>query len=503
MLLRPHRGDLGVIGLHIGRVVSALGVTMAVPAAVAAVAGDWNSCSAFVIGGAVALAAGRGAEVRLYTRRPLTWSLGLVLLSLALLVSAAVAAIPLALSGHYAGFLDAMFEAVSGLTTTGLTLVQDLDHLPAAVNVWRHLLQLLGGQATLVVALTLFSTGATPPGTLSVGETRDERIVRNVRRTGRLVLRINSAYLAAGWATLAVVVTVAGASLGDAVLHGFLLTTSGLDTGGFAPRSSSVAYYHSGAVELVLVALMLAGAASVGVHEFARSGRLRELLGSIETRTFALTLGVLTAITMVGLGRAGAFVDVEPLARRGLFMVVSAHTTSGLGVVDGRLIPTDWGLIAPATLVAAMSVGGMAGSTAGGATAWRVGVVLRSVLRDVRRVLLPESALIVTSFRHGRRMLLSDALVRAASTTLLLYLVTYLLGGLLVLGFAGDTPFTEAFFESTAAASNTGLSVGVLDPSAAWPIRLVLLLQMWAGRVEFVSAFALAGFVVAVLRGRS
>lgn len=503
MLLRPHRRDLGVIGLQLGRVVTAVGLAMAAPAAAAAAVGDWNSCSAFVIGLSLAVAAGRGAEHLLRTPRPTTWSLGLVLFAASLLVGAAVAAVPLALSGHYAGFLDALFESMSGLTTTGLTLAQDLDHLPTAVNLWRHLLQLLGGQAALVVALTLFTAAGQPPGTLSIGERRDERIVQNVRRTGALVLRVAVGYLVLGWAALSLAVAKAGLPVGDAVLHALLLTTSAFDTGGFAPLTTSVGFYHSPAVELVVAALMLAGATSIAVHQGLRSGRAVALLRNLEVRTFALTLVALGVVMLVGLGRSGAFVDAAPLLRQGLFTLLSAHTTTGLTVAHERLVATDWGLIAPATVVAAMGIGGMAASTSGGIRTWRIGVTLRSIGRDVRRVLLPEGALVVSSFRHGRRYLLRDGLVRAASSILLLYLVSYLFGGLAVLAFAPDTAFTQAFFESTAAASNTGMSIGVLDPGSPWPLRLVLLVQMWLGRVEFLSVFAFVGFVVAVLRGRS
>src|SRR5690606_21771278 len=132
-----------------------------------------------------------------------------------------------------------------------------------------------------------------------------------------------------------------------------------------------------------------------------------------------------------GLARTGTFTDFFPMLRHGFFHLVSAHTTTGLSTSPGRLYVTDWGVLAPAVVVTAMALGGMAGSTAGGIKVIRVGLILKGLLRDVRKVLLPEDAIVVETYHSTTRRILTDAQVRASATVLLLWLVLYLGGGLI------------------------------------------------------------------------
>lgn len=504
MLIRPGPEDLRVIGASLGRVVAIVGYAMLVPAAVALVRGEWNALSSLVVASALAVGIGGAVERTLGSERDPTWTHGMVTVGLGWPLAAAVAAIPLYLSGHTAGFLDALFEAMSGLTTTGLTLTQDLDHLAMSLNLWRHLLQFLGGQAFVIVVLTVFTATSTRSGALFVGELRDSRLLPSTGRSIRFIVTIGLTLVTVGTVALTIAGLTAGLPLHRALHHGFALGLSAVNTGGFAPASTSAAYYHSVAFEAVLIGLMLAGALSYGIHYQLWRGNRRELHQNIEPRTIIATLVVLLGVTYVGLGRSGAFVDAWPMFRRGFFSVVSAHTTTGLTITDPRVIVTDWGLIMPAALVAAMAIGGMASSPAGGIKALRVGITAKGVAGEVRRVLLPESALVVTTYHQQRRRhILRDGQVRAASTVLLLFLFTYLMGGIVTLFVTDEFDFTSAMFESTSAAANGGLSVGVTSPDAAIAIKLVLLVQMWLGRLEFLAGLSIVGYAVALVRGRT
>jgi trk system potassium uptake protein TrkH len=203
---------------------------------------------------------------------------------------------------------------------------------------------------------------------------------------------------------------------------------------------------------------------------------------------------------VVGLGRTGTFTDFGALMRHSFFHLISAHTTTGLATVPGRLYVTDWGVLAPAVLVTAMAMGGMAGSTAGGIKAMRVGLILKGLVRDIRKVLLPEDAVVVETFHSSTRRVLNDTHVRAAATILLLWLVLYLGGGLIGLFYGYELQL--ALFESTAAASSGGLSVGLVRPDLEWPLKVVYIAQMMIGRLEFIAVFALLGYIIAIIRGR-
>lgn len=475
---------------------------MLVLGALALALGAPNDASALLVGAGVAVGGGSLVRLRLTVPGPARWAQGFATIALAWLVGSLVAAVPLHLSGHYGSYLDAVFEGMAGLTTTGFTLAQDLDHLGTAMNLWRHLLHVIGGVGIVVAMLTLFARGDAQIATSNVPDEQHQRFIPNVVRAGRSVLGVVLAFAVIGVPALTVTAFAAGLPPAQALLHGGSLFASAFMTGGFALTSASVAYYHSAAVEVVLIVLMLAGAVSWAVHLALWRGARDGLHRNIEVRTLAVSLGVLSAVVTVGLGRFGTFGDVVPLFRQGVFTAVAAHTTSGLAVTPGRLIATDWGLVAPAALVAAMAIGGTAGSTAGGIKTLRVGLIAKAVVRDIRRVLLPESALVVQTYHQRRRHILRDTHVRAAATMLLLYLLAILAGAMVPLFYAEGADLTTALFESASAVSNTGLSVGILGPTSPVPLKLLYLAQMWLGRLEFLAVFALVGVAVTTVRGR-
>lgn len=503
MLLRPDRHDLQIIAYALGGVLSVLGMAMLVPAVIGLFAADWNALSAMAIGAGLTSIAGVTLRRRFFTREPLGWTHVWVTVAAAWLLGPIFAAVPLYLSGHWASFWDALFEAMSGLTTTGLTLAQDVDHLSVTISIWRHLTQFVGGQAFIVVVLTVFAAAAGQVSTLLGGEIRNDRIIPNVSQTVRFVLSVAGAWAIAGIGALTVAGVNAGLALPRAIYHAATLFLSAFNTSSFTVQSASAGYYHSFAVEAVLATLMVAGALSYAIHYQMWRGDNRELVRSIESRTALASLFVLTIAMLLGLGRSGAFTEALPIFRRGLFTMVSAHTTSGLLTTHPRLIVTDWGLLAPAAIVGAMGMGGMAASTAGGIKSLRIGMAVKGLMRDVKKVLLPESALVVETYYLRGRHPVRDAQVRAAATILLLYLGMFTAGGVIALYYAGTFDFTEALFESVAASSNTGMSVGLLGYTSPLPLKLTLLGQMWIGRLEFMAVFSLIAFGVTYVRGRA
>lgn len=500
MLFRPDRRDFTLIGFYTGKVLFGVGLAMLVPALMAGVLGERNELYAFLLAAALAITVGRATELLLFTRDPLSTSHGLAAVALSWLLAPVFAGLPLLLSGHYGSYLDVYFESMSGFATIGQTLVNDVDHLARSVNLWRHLMQFIGGQGIVVVVLTIFASAGGRIGSLYTGEGREEKILPNVIRTVRFIWRVALVYAVIGTTLLWLVLMRAGMEAPTALYHGANLFMAAFDTGGFATMSSSVGFYRSITVEIVLLPIMTAGAFSFALHYQLWLGRRSELARNIETRTLATSMLVMFTIMAIGLGRAGTFTEFSVLMRHGFFHIVSAHTTTGLATVPGRLYVTDWGVLAPAVLVTAMAFGGMAGSTAGGIKAMRIGLTLKGVARDVRKVLLPEDAIVVQTFHSSTQKVLTDSQVRAAGTILLLWLVLYFGGGLLGLFYGYDLQL--ALFESTAAASSGGLSVGLVRPDLEWPLKVVYTAQMMVGRLEFIAVFALFGYLLAIVRGR-
>ncbi|CAN5204117.1 hypothetical protein BH23ACT9_BH23ACT9_01000 [soil metagenome] len=164
------------------------------------------------------------------------------------------------------------------------------------------------------------------------------------------------------------------------------------------------------------------------------------------------------------------------------------------------MLATGWGLLAPGALILAMTVGGMSGSTTGGIKAIRIGLVTKLLGLTARRAAMPPGVHLTASYHHLRRRDVDLDAARSATTVLLLFLFLYFIGA--AVGLFYGYPLEEALFESTSAAGGVGLSVGIAAPDMPPGLMVTYILQMWFGRLEFISALALLGYVGAMLRGR-
>jgi trk system potassium uptake protein TrkH len=499
MLVRPDLEDVRIIGFYLGRILLLVAGFVTLPLLWAVIGREWGPTSSFVLtGGAFALL-GVLIKARPPGEHRLDWSHGMVVAALTWLIVPTVGALPLALSGHFANPLDAIFDAMSGLTTTGLSLLQDLDHLAPALNFWRHLLHFLGGQGIVLAAVSVFAGGVGM--SMFYGEAREERILPSVSSTARFIWWASVVHLLFGVLVLGSVAYFGlGFSPVRSVFHGLMVFFAGFDTGGFAPQSTSIGYYHSAVFEGATAVFMVAGAMSFGLHyAIWRGPRRLRTLRNLETRTLAVTLVVTLTLALVGLATLGLYRTVPALARQGLFHLLSAHTGTGFSTVPSSEL-VAWGGLAFVGMVLAMALGGMASSTAGGVKSLRVGLALKLVKDHVKAVVLPNRAVVSQAYYQGGRKRLTPPLAQAVLVVTLLYVALYALGTVVALAYG--YPLQQALFESVSASANVGLSVGVTGPSMPVLLEVTYILQMWLGRLEFVAAFALFGFVAAAVRGR-
>ncbi len=498
MLIKPTAEDFQVVGFNLGRISTLVGIAGFVPLLWAIIGREWAPAFSFLLMIGLFLAMGTlGSRIKTPQHR-LDWSHGMVVVALAWLLVPAFASIPLVLSGHYASVLDAGFDAMSGLSTTGLALVQDLDHLASSLNFWRHLLHFIGGQGIIIAALSIFAGGGAV--TLYLGEARDERILPSVRSTARFIWAAALMHLGVGVIVLTFVAwQVLGFGFVRSLFHGLMVFFAAFDTGGFAAQSTNLGYYHSPIFEFVAAVLMVAGTMSFGVHYALWKRRYRSVTLNLETRTMLVTFGVTLLITIAGLAATGAFTDTLGLTRYGFFQLLSAHTGTGFATVPVTEL-AGWSGLAFAGMAIAMSLGGMGSSTAGGVKSLRVGITLRSIVTQVKQVLVPEGALVSRSYHQNGKVRLTPELAQAAMTVSLLYVALYLAGTAVALLYGYG--LGEAFFESISAGANVGLSVGITDPTMPALLKLTYIGQMWLGRLEFVAVFALFGFVYSTWRGK-
>lgn len=496
MLLRPSALDIRLILRDLGRVLSVVAVAGLLPLAWGLARQEWRPAVHILLMMAICVLAGGGAQLlRVPSRRRADWSHGLVVVSLTWLLVPAVSAIPLMLSGHYGSWLDAYFDAMSGITTSGLSLIQDLDHLSDSVNMWRHTTHFLGGQGIVLAALSLFSSsGAT---SLYQAEGRDERIFPSVASTARFIWLVSVVHLIFGAVALTAHGAIAlGYTLDRSLFHALAVFMAAFDTGGFSPQSSSVVYYHSFGYEVIISVLMIAGAMSFGLHHAIWNKR-PHLMRNIEIKTILVTVVGTIALTLVGL--AATYATATGLSRRAVFQVISAHSGTGFASVSVAEL-SRWSGLAYIGMMIAMALGGMSSSTAGGVKSLRIGLTLRAMADTVRAALLPERALVNNTYQQYGRQHLNPKLAQTVMAVSLLYVALYLFGA--AVGLAHGYGIQESLFESVSASANVGLSVGITSPTMPTLMKVVMILQMWVGRLEFIAVFALVGFLISTVRGK-
>lgn len=500
MILKPQIEDLKTIGYYLGKVIIGLGLFMFLPIIVGIIFREINPILDFSLGILICLSAGGALIFFCKTERDLNWMQGMIVVSLSWLVASILGAVPFYLSHHWASFLDACFDSMSGFATTGLALVQDLDHLSYSHNIWRHLIMFIGGQGIVVVALSFLVKGMSGAFKMYVGEAREEKILPNVISTARFIWLVSILYFILFTLALGVVGWLNGMKPANAFFHGACIFMAAFDTGGFAPQSQNILYYHSFPFEIITITIMILGAMNFKMHYHIWAGNRREILRDIETITFFTTVMLTFAITAIGLERMGIYPAPLVLFRKGFFQLISAHTGTGYTTIYSSQFINGWGNLALVGIISAMALGGSASSTTGGIKMLRIGIVFKALREDIKRIVLPENAILVQKFHHIKEIFLDDKQVRAALLITLSYLMLYGIGSLV--GMLFGYPFLNSLFESTSAAANVGLSCGITDVGMPAALKITYMVQMWAGRLEFISVFALIGFIIAWVKGR-
>ena len=387
-----------------------------------------------------------------------------------------------ALPYFFAGtpYVDAVFETVSGLTTTGASIFPSPAALPRGLQFWRALTQWMGGMGVLVMVLALFpSVGqgsvnlmrAESPGPIST------KLRPKTNETARILYLIYLALTAAETLLL----RVAGLTWFDSITTS--LTT--ISTGGFSVRDESIAYYQSEAVVWIVIVFMFLSAVNFSLLFLAVRGQWKDALKSEELRVYAgISLGVTALITLDLVFRAGQ--AVYSSFSRAAFHVVSLMTTTGFITADFDL----WPRTSQVLLLLVMLIGGCAGSTAGGVKVSRVIVQCKSLRRELRRIL--HSREVHPICLEGQRV--EETTVSAVSMFFFAY-VCILLFCTLIVSLDGIS-FTAAFSSALTAISNVGPGLSELGPTQNFAFlsnlsKITLSITMLLGRLEIMPLLVL------------
>ena len=404
---------------------------------------------------------------------------GFVTVSLSWVVLALFGALPYVLTGTMTSYIDAVFETVSGLTTTGSSTFTAVSHLPRSILLWRSLTQWMGGMGVLVLFLALtprmgegavFLMRAESPGPIK------SKLVPKVGGTAKILYVIYVVLTVCEILAL----RLAGESWFSAVCHSF--TT--MATGGFSIYDTSLSGASPAVMWIVTVFSFLAGV-NFSLLFLAVRGKLKDVLRSEELRFYIGIVVTTTLLLCVNL-RVQAGVSFGDSITDAAFQTVTIITTTGFATVDFALWPTFCRM----ALVMLMFTGACAGSTSGGIKLSRIVILCKSLKRELKRLAHPNHVSVVKM--DGQPV--EERVVSAAGSFITAYLLVLLAGALVVSW--DNFGFQESFAASLTCISNVGPGLGILGPMENFSIlsplsKLVLSLEMLMGRLELMPLLAL------------
>lgn len=389
-------------------------------------------------------------------------------------------ALPYVLTGALDSYVDAVFETVSGLTTTGSTVFPEVEHLARSVLLWRSLTQWMGGMGVLVLFLALMPhlgdgavhlMRAESPGPIK------SKLVPKVGQTAKILYGI---YI--GLTLLeSVALRIAGMSWYDAVNHAF--TT--MATGGFSVRNASIAAYNSPLITWIITVFMFLAGTNFSLLFLVLRGRLREVLRSEELRIYTIIVVCATVFICLDLS-AHSHLSFSQTFTDSAFQVVTIISTTGYATKDFALWPTTSQVV----LTALMFTGACAGSTSGGIKISRITLLAKSLHREMNRLIHPNHISVIKS--EGRPV--DERVISSASVFFVSFILVWLAGTLVVSW--DNLGFTESFTASLTCISNVGPGLGMLGPEENFSIlshvsKLVLSLLMLMGRLELMPILVL------------
>jgi trk system potassium uptake protein TrkH len=375
---------------------------------------------------------------------------------------------------------DAIFESISGLTTTGATVISGLDGLPKSILFYRQQLQWLGGIGIIVIAIAILPMlgigGMQLYRAETPGPSKDSKLTPRITETAKALFLV---YLfLTGCCALSY--WIAGMSAFDAVCHAF----STVAIGGFSTHDASIGYFNSSSVMLICSFFMVISAVNFGLHFTAfRYRNLSSYLGDSETKFFASILGISITVICAYLIYSDAYKTEEAILH-GLFQTISIATTTGFATTDFA----SWPSFLPIMLIMLSVMGGCVGSTGGGMKAMRIMLIYRQGVRELKQLVHPNA---VIPLKIGKRRV-EASVVSAVWSFFAVYMAALII--ILWLLMATGLDFTTAFSAVIAALNNLGPGLGDvashygnISDAAKW----ILCFAMLLGRLEIFTLLVL------------
>jgi trk system potassium uptake protein TrkH len=455
-----------VVLKYLGQLLFVLALLAVIPLAVSIISGDYGA--AVRLGAVIAVLGTAGyACGRIDAPRRIQANEALAITGVAFVVGSFAMSFPLGASGLT--FIDALFESVSAMTTTGLSVTDTVETKSAAFLFSRAWMQWVGGLGIVVLSVALPITPGQTARRLGYSEIESSDLAGGIRANARGITRTYLVLTFAGFAVL----LASGMSAFDAVVH----TLAGISTGGFSNYDKSIGGLGGFTAQAAVTFVSTLGAVSLGLYPRMFGKGWREALSNLELRGLVLLGTSFSLLFGLSLWVADGC-SIQEAVRTAPIMAFSAQSTTGFSAMD----ISSMGGVSKFVLMMAMSIGGSMGSTAGGMKILRFIIVMRVAWFMVQRTATPAGT--VSVFRIGGRVAeyeeLQDSLI-----IVLLFIGVCLVSWMFFLAYGYDP--LDSLFEVVSATGTVGLSSGVAGPTLPDTLKYLLCMDMIMGRVEFVA----------------
>lgn len=414
-------------------------------------------------------------------KRDVRPSSGFAICGLMWIVISIIGALPYRISGYVPNYIDALFETVSGFSTTGASILTNVEIMPKSLLFWRALTQWLGGMGVLVFAISILPNSDKMSTALARAEIPGPQFGKLVSK-----LRFTTRILYAIYIVLTLVLVAILCCCKMPVFDSFCHAFSTASTGGFSVKNASIAAYNSVAIEVVLTIFMMIFAVNFNIYFMILIGQFLKAIKSEELICmFIIFFAAVFAIT-VDLSVRTTGGNVGEALRYSAFNVASVMSTTGFGTADF----TGWSTLSQVILLAVMLIGGSAGSTSGGMKVSRFMIISKSSYVNLKKTLSPRA---VYSAKIDKKPI-GEETITSVRTFFILYIILIAASTLLVsietANFEGNA-FEANFTAVISCFNNIGPGLGAVGPAGSYAgygafSKLILCVDMLLGRLEIL-----------------
>ena len=473
--------NLRIIVRFTGTLILFLGLSMAGPVLVALLFKDG---SVYGLSLSALITALTGLIILIFTRNPGSRQLssrdGLAIVTLGWVMAGLFGTLPYILCGTIPEFTDACFESISGFTTTGASILNEIESLPPGILFWRSLTQWLGGMGIIVLSIAILpylGIGGMQLYKAEVPSPVVDKLKPRISETAKTLWKVYVLFTCVEILLL----SVGGMSLFDAVCHAFCT----MPTGGFSTKNGSIAQYNSVYFDSVIIVFMLLAGINFSLHYRLIKGDTRVFGRDSECRVFLILVAVFIIIITLNI-HGPVYASLAQAFRDAAFQVSSIITTTGFVTADYA----TWPALSQLILLISMFLGAMAGSTGGGIKIMRIVLLARHGYHQIFRIIHPRA---VTTLKLNG-LPVPEEILSSIWGFFILYIGIFVTASLVMAGLGLD--FVSSFASVAASLGNIGPGLGVVGPVENYstiPVagKWVLVLCMLLGRLEIYTVLAL------------